>query len=85
VPTEKTARTGDRAELERLLYELDITNDEAARCSGVAIQTVYRWTNGTSPIPLAVVRMLQLMLLIKGTENMIRVKWCEPPPDRELT
>jgi len=80
---EKTTRTGDRKELERLLFELDIVNMEVARAAGVTVQTVYRWLSGASPIPLSVVRMLQLMLMIKGTENMIRVSWCEPPKEVE--
>lgn len=82
---ESTVQTGKLVELERLLYELDIVNIELARAAGVTVQTVYRWLKGTSPIPLSIIRMLELMLVIKGTENMIRVKWCEPPEEAKET
>jgi len=72
-------KTKDCVELERLLFELDITNNEAACAAGVTVQTVYRWLRDAAPIPKSVLRMLQLMLQIKGTENMIRVQWCSPP------
>lgn len=71
----------DREKLEKLLAELDITNEEARKAAGVTVQTVYRWLNGTSPIPKSVIRMLQLMLVIKGTQRMIAVGWCEIPDD----
>ncbi len=72
-------KSKDVIELERLLYELDITNPEASRACGVTVQTVYRWLRGDAPIPKMALRLFQLMLNIKGTENMIRVQWCEPP------
>lgn len=68
----------DAAELSTLLADLDITNREAAYYAGVNEATIYRWLNGSSPIPHSVTRMFKLQLYVKRGSDMIRVIWSSP-------
>jgi predicted transcriptional regulator len=61
-------------QLEHYLEELDITNVGLARMAGVAPSSVQRWTAGTIPPPLMLLRLLQCMLALKhiGEQAAIR-------------
>lgn len=66
------------AVLTELATELDFTNKELAHYAGVRESTVYRWLNGSSPIPMSVIRMLYLMVYVLQGQKMIKVAWAEP-------
>jgi hypothetical protein len=48
--------------LAQLLWDLNVLNTEGARLVGVTERTMYRWLAGTTPIPYAPIRVLELLL-----------------------
>jgi len=51
--------------LEDLLVYIDLSNDDLAELCQIDIRTVFRWLAGHSPVPAAVVRLLQLIAMTK--------------------
>lgn len=74
----------DRQKLVELLEKLDITNQEAATACRVTVQSVYRWLNGSAPIPYSVLRMFELMHVIQTTSRMVQVWWSEPQEEANV-
>jgi DNA-binding transcriptional regulator YiaG len=44
-----------------LLERLDMTNGDIARFAGVDRSTITRWVHGTVAVPVAVIRLLELV------------------------
>ncbi len=63
--------------LEEQLEQLDVTNVECARLCGVSLSTVQRWLVPGTPVPLAVLRLLELMVLMRRA-YMPTMNWSEP-------
>lgn len=68
--------------LSRQLEKLDLTNTEAAAHAGVGDSTVYRWLNGSSPIPRAPIVMFELMCMMKDTALLFNEALVPPARER---
>jgi hypothetical protein len=66
------------ATLSRLLDELDLTNKDLSRLCEVAPATVQRWLAGSGPIPMAVIRMLMLMVHVRRASELCDVNHEHP-------
>lgn len=61
-----------------LLEQLDLTNRDLARLCEVAPATVQRWLAGSGPIPMAVIRMLLLMVHVRRASQLTDVNHEHP-------
>ena len=52
---------------------------DLAQLCGVDRTTVTRWAAGTTEVPHAVIRLLELSREPKDMASVIRVRWCLPP------
>ena len=55
----------DANRLNRLLWELNFVNIEAAKICGVSERTIYNWLSGTSKIHPAALKLLELTLRLQ--------------------
>lgn len=62
-----------------LLERHDLTNGDLAQMCGVDRTTVTRWVAGTTSVPHAVIRLLELMLEVRELAGRCRVFWNAPP------
>ena len=51
--------------LEDLLVYIDLSNSDLAELCQIDVRTVFRWLAGHSPVPAAVIRLLQLDAMTK--------------------
>jgi hypothetical protein len=51
--------------LNRLLYELNLVNTEAAELCGVSERTIYNWLSGTSKIHPSAIKLLEMTLRLQ--------------------
>jgi len=51
--------------LNRLLYQLNLVNTEAAELCGVSERTIYNWLSGTSKIHPSALKLLELTLSLR--------------------
>ena len=51
--------------LEDLLVYIDMSNSDLAELCQIDIRTVFRWLAGHSPVPAAMIRLLQLVAMTK--------------------
>jgi DNA-binding transcriptional regulator YiaG len=52
----------DATRFNRLLWELNLVNIEAAEICGVSERTIYNWLSGTSKIHPSAIKLLELKL-----------------------
>jgi len=62
-----------------LLEQHDLTNGDLAYLCGVDRSTVTRWVSGTTSVPHAVVRLLEIMLELSELAGRCKVRWNSPP------
>jgi DNA-binding transcriptional regulator YiaG len=55
----------DANRLNRLLWELNFVNIEAAEICGVSERTIYNWLSGTSKIHPSALKLLELTLRLQ--------------------
>ena len=55
----------EAARLNRLLYQLNFVNTEAAELCGVSERTIYNWLSGTSKIHPSAIKLLELTLRLQ--------------------
>jgi DNA-binding transcriptional regulator YiaG len=55
----------EAARLNRLLYQLNLVNTEAAELCGVSERTIYNWLSGTSKIHPSALKLLELTLSLR--------------------
>jgi hypothetical protein len=68
------------ARLERLLDGLDMTNTDLANLCAVDRSTVHRWLKAETTIPVAVIRLLDIMVEVRDLVNRCQVYWHRPLP-----
>jgi transposase len=52
-------------QLNLLLFQLNLVNAEAAELCGVSERTIYRWLAGTTKVPTATLRFLEMTLRLQ--------------------
>jgi len=57
--------------LNRLLYELNLVNTEAAELCGVSERTIYNWLSGTSKIHPSAIKLLDLTLRLQRPDAKV--------------
>ena len=55
----------DSHRLNRLLYQLNLVNTEAAELCGVSERTIYNWLSGTSKIHPSAIKLLEMTLRLQ--------------------
>jgi hypothetical protein len=70
--------------LVELLEYHDLTNGDLAQMCGVDRTTVTRWTAGTTSVPHATIRLLELMRELKELNGRCRVYWHRPETGLEV-
>ena len=55
----------DALRLNRLLYQLNLVNTEAAEICGVSELTIYNWLSGTSKIHPSAIKLLEITLRLQ--------------------
>ena len=55
----------DANRLNRLLWELNLVNIEAAEICGVSERTIYNWLSGTSKIHPSALKLLEMTLRLR--------------------
>ena len=55
----------DALRLNRLLYQLNLVNTEAAEICGVSERTIYNWLSGTSKIHPSAIKLLEITLRLQ--------------------
>lgn len=74
--------TAKSADLLDRLERLDLTNAALARLTGVAPSSVQRWTRGTIPPPVMLLRLLDCMVLLEEQQMQqvsMRTRWETEP------
>ena len=61
----------EAARLNRLLYQLNLVNTEAAELCGVSERTIYNWLSGTSKIHPSAIKLLELTLLLNRAPDRV--------------
>ena len=61
----------EAARLNRLLYQLNLLNTEAAELCGVSERTIYNWLSGTSKIHPSAIKLLELTLLLNRAPDRV--------------
>ena len=61
----------NREILNKLLWELNVVNIEAAELCGVSERTVYRWLSGDTKVPDSVIKLLQLTLVLRKAQARV--------------
>jgi hypothetical protein len=64
--------------LAHLLVRLDLLNADLAKMCDVDRSTVHRWLVGDTPIPHAVIRLLELKAELQDLAGRCRVYWNAP-------
>jgi DNA-binding transcriptional regulator YiaG len=61
--------TSNRETLNSLLWQLNLLNTEVADLCGVSERTVYRWLSGTTKVPNAILKLLQITLNLRKQQG----------------
>jgi len=61
----------DSHRLNRLLYQLNLVNTEAAELCGVSERTIYNWLSGTSKIHPSAMKLLEMTLRLQRPDAKV--------------